>query len=330
MRCLVTGATGALGPRIVQALHEAEYSIRTLSLSEPQVGLFPDSIEVCIGDVTDPMTVQSAVQGVGAVIHLAAILHIVNPPNSLRGKFERINVGGTANVVEAAVQGGVRRLVLFSTIAVYGSSTGQILTEETPPKPDTFYAQTKLAGERIVLAAKRQDGQAMGTVLRMGAVYGSRIKGNYLRLVQSLARGRFVPIGDGRNRRTVIHDRDAAAAAVLAVSHPAAAGKVFNVSDGQFHTMNGIITAICEALGCNSPRIKLPVGPVRFVAGLIEDTAGLIGRQSPIGRTTIDKYTEDVAVDSRRIRAGLGFTPQFDLAAGWQEAVSEMRRIGVL
>jgi len=84
------------------------------------------------------------------------------------------------------------------TIAVYGQSDGRILTEDTPPDPETFYARTKLAAERIVLEAKGADGGQIGTVLRLGAVYGSRIKGNYQRLVQSLARGRFIPVGNGR------------------------------------------------------------------------------------------------------------------------------------
>jgi UDP-glucose 4-epimerase len=257
-------------------------------------------------------------------------LHILNPPSSLREQYECVNVGGTANVVEAAIQAGVERMVFFSTIAVYGYSSGQILTEATPPRPDTFYAHTKLAAEQIVLQAKRRDGQPLGTVLRLGAVYGARVKGNYRRLVQALARGRFIPIGHGRNRRTLIHDRDVARAAVLAVQHPGAAGQVYNVSDGQFHTLNDIIAAICTALGRPSPRIYIPLGPVRLAVGGLEDAARLVGRQSPVGRATLDKYLEDVAVDSRRIQVDLGFVPGFDLRSGWQDTIRAMRANGDL
>ena len=120
---------------------------------------------------------------------------------------------------------GARYPVFFSTIAVYGNSNGQILTEDTPAKPDTFYARTKLAAERVVLDAKRVDDQPLGTVLRFAAIYGSRIKGNYQRLVQALARRRFIPIGDGSNRRTLIYDRDVAKAALLVCSTQARQGK---------------------------------------------------------------------------------------------------------
>jgi UDP-glucose 4-epimerase len=267
---------------------------------------------------------------VDGVIHLAALLHIVNPLPALQEKYERINVGGTATVVEAARQAGVGRLVFFSTIAVYGASAGNVLAEDSPAHPDSFYAQTKLDAERIVLAAKREDGKLLGTVLRLGAVYGARIKGNYQRLLLALARSRFLPIGRGENRRTLVYDKDVARAALLALEHPAAAGKVFNVSDGEFHTLNDIISTMCRALGRKPPGLSLPIGPVRFAAGIVEDAARLTGFSPPIVRATIDKYTEDIAVDSRRIQKELGFKPLYDLAAGWKETVQEMHRAGAL
>jgi UDP-glucose 4-epimerase len=123
---------------------------------------------------------------------------------------------------------------------------------------------------------------------------------------------------------------DVARAALLAVQDPNAAGKVYNVSDGHFHTLKEIIAAICDALGRNPPRFSVPVGPARFMAGLMEDTLRLVGRKSPIGRDTIDKYTEDVAARSQRIQNELEFKPQHDLESGWQETVREMRNVGEL
>ena len=283
-----------------------------------------------MGDVTDPSVVKSTMAGVDIVIHLAALLHIADPSPELRKEYERINVGGTATVVEAAVEADVKRLLFFSTIAVYGNSNGRILNEDTPVKPDTFYAETKLAAERIVLDAKRADGRPLGTVLRFGAIYGARVKGNYQRLVQALARRRFIPMGDGSNRRTLIYDRDVSVAALLAVQHPNAVGKIYNVSDGKFHTMREVITAICQALGRKPPRFSIPFGLAQLLTGLTEDTLQLIGLEPPIGRKTLDKYTEDIAVDSQLIQRELGFKPQFDLNTGWGDTVTEMRRMGCL
>jgi len=328
MNILVTGATGSVGPRIVSALIEAGCSVRTLSLDAPPTSAWPDSVDVRLGDVTDMATVQRAMQGVEAVVHMAALLHIVNPPLEMREKYERVNVGGTATVVEAAVKAGVKRVILASTIAVYGPSDGKILNEDSNTKPDTVYGQTKLAAEKIVLNARRADGQPLGTVLRFGAVYGSRIKSNYRRLLQTLAHGRFIAVGNGSNRRTLVYDKDLAQAVVLAIAHPAAAGQVFNVTDGRFHTLKEIIVAMSLALGRTPPRYSLPVKPVRWSAGLLEDAARVIGRQSPIARATIDKYTEDIAVSGEKISRLLGFNPQYNLASGWRETVEEMRQAG--
>lgn len=325
---LVTGASGAVGPRVVDALCSAGYQVRAFALDALSSGAFPNGVQTVIGDVTDKSAVQAAMQGVDVVIHLAALLHIVNPPPDLRAKYERINVGGTATVVAAAVQAGVKRIVLASTIAVYGPSNGQIINEDSIPHPDTFYARTKLAAEQIVLHAGSADGRLIGTALRFGAVYGARIKGNYQRLLQSLARGKFIPLGAGRNRRTLIYDKDLARAVVLAAQHPLAAGKIYNVTDGQFHTLHAIITAISAALGRRPPWFSIPVTPARLAAGMIEDALRLIGRRAPINRATIDKYTEDIAVEGKRIQKELGFVPQYGLEEGWREVLKTDDSLG--
>jgi nucleoside-diphosphate-sugar epimerase len=91
-----------------------------------------------------------------------------------------------------------------------------------------------------------------------------------------------------------------------------------------------IIVAICHSLARNPARLSVPVGPARFMAGLVEDAFRLVGRKSPISRDTIDKYTEDIAVDSQLIQRELGFKPQFDLESGWRETIQEMRKTRLL
>ncbi len=292
--------------------------------------VLPAEVEVLTGSVTDVPRVKEVMRGVDLVIHLAALLHATDVSVRRADEYQAVNVGGTAAIVEAATRSGVKRLVFFSTISVYGDSGNRVVTEDATPRPGSVYARTKLAAERIVLEAKRADGEPLGAVLRMAAVYGSRVKGNYRKLVQSLARKRFLPIGKGRNRRTLVYDRDAAGAAVLAAVHPAAAGRVYNVTDGRYHTMEEIIRAICSALGRKPPRVELPVGAVRMAAGLLEDAARRVHLRSPLVRATIDKYVEDLAVSGERVRAELGFVPEYDLARGWAETISEMRGAGEL
>jgi UDP-glucose 4-epimerase len=117
---------------------------------------------------------------------------------------------------------------------------------------------------------------------------------------------------------------------VLAASHPDAAGRLFNVSDGESHTLNEINHAICTALGRKLPRIRIPIRPARLAAGVLASVARLLGRRSPITRSTVDKYTENIVVDGSKIREELGFVSEYSLVAGWEDAIGEMRAMGKL
>lgn len=325
---LLTGATGEIGPYVAATLHSLGHKVRTLSLDPPPANIGSEGIEVKIGDVTNASAVQAAMQDVDAVIHMAALRQTMNPKGELEEKYKKVNVDGTATVVEAAIKANVRRLVFFSTIHVYGETSGRIVNELTTPQPDTLYGKTKLDAEQIVLSAKNSNGDPLGVVLRFAAVYGSRVKGNYRQLLMALAKNRFIPIGQGENRRTLIYVKDVANAAVLAMTHPDAAGQVFNVTDGKYHNMNEIISTMCDALGRARPRFSLPLRPIRFIAAIAEDSARLFNLQSPVSRVTIDKYTEDIAADGHRIQALLGFTPQYDLISGWRETIKEIKEMG--
>lgn len=327
---LVTGASGAVGPQIVTALLQAGYAARTLSRNPPAPGAQLGEVDTIVGDVTDPGMARKASRGVDTVLHLAALLHGRTGNAFERAAYQRVNVTGTATMMGAAVEAGARRFVLFSTVAVYGPNPGGVIDEGSPVTPDTPYAETKLAAERLVMDARDTAGRQFGVVLRLAAVYGAGLKGNYLRLVNALSRRRFVPLGAGGNRRTLVYDRDVASAALLAIEHPAAVGGIFNVTDGQFHTVAQITSAICGALGRQPPRLSVPVAPLRLCAGLADAVFRVAGRPPAGRRQMIDKYLEDVAVSGQKIQRDLGFSPQYDLQVGWREAVAEMQKRGAI
>jgi UDP-glucose 4-epimerase len=145
-----------------------------------------------------------------------------------------------------------------------------------------------------------------------------------------LAKRRFIPVGSGTNRRTLIYDKDVANAVLAVLTNPNAAGKVYNVTDGEIYQLSDIIRAICEALGRKPPRMRLPVAPLRTGADIVDKGARLLGLRSPGFRSGIDKYTEDMAVDGHRIQAEIGFRPKYDLLSGWKETIEEMRARGEL
>lgn len=326
---LVTGATGVLGPSVVAAFVADGWRVRTLSRRPPAPAVLPAGVEVVCGDITDQGMLDTALRDASVVIHMAALLH------DTRGavpdhEYERINVEGASTLVERARAAGVARVVLASTICVYGANRSECLTEHTLPVPDTPYAQTKFKAERIVLRARRADGAPLGSVLRLAAIYGPRIQGNYLRLLTALASGRFFWVGPGLNRRALLYDSDAARAFVLAATQPHAAGMLFNVSDGTSPTMREIVCAMSAALGRRTPWLRVPAGCARAVAAGMEGLGSLVGVNSPIHRGTVDKLLEDVVVDSSLIRRELAFRPSVTLAEGWHAVTRDLREQGKL
>jgi UDP-glucose 4-epimerase len=139
-----------------------------------------------------------------------------------------------------------------------------------------------------------------------------------------------MPIGPGKNRRTLIYDKDVARATLAVLTSPNSAGKIFNVTDGEVHSLNEIIQAICDALGRRVPRVHLPSPPLRVGAKILDKGAGLLGLSSTSFSSLLEKYTEDVAVKGVRIQNVTGFRPQYNIFSGWKETIEEMRARGDL
>jgi UDP-glucose 4-epimerase len=322
-RLLVTGATGAIGPAVLRASLAAGHEVRALIRGDAPSAA-PPGVEWCAGDLREPASLAAAVRQVDAVVHLAALLHITNPPPELQQEYERVNVDGTAHLLAAARAAGVPRVVLASTTAVYGDTRGQVADEGTAPRPDTWYASSKMRAEQLVLHDHPE-----GVVLRFSAVYGPRVKGNYRRLVLALARGRFVGVGPGTNRRSLVHEDDVGAAAVRAATHETTGSRLYNVADGTPHQVRDIIEAISRALGRPAPRLSVPAPLARTAARAVDAASAVLGKPAGFTRA-LDKYLEDSAVDATRIRTELGFEPRVTLERGWALTVAGMREAGDL
>lgn len=318
--CLVTGASGVIGPALVHSLLEKNYSVRVLVREQSDISKLPSSIEIHYGDIRNKAVLSKAVEGADLVFHLAAKLHVYNPHRSLEKKFWDVNVEATKQLIDQAEKHAVKRFVYFSTINVYGSGDGKIVFDEKSElAPESLYAKTKAAAEKFVLdAVLSENNKPMGTVLRLAAVYGPAMKGNYLQLLRGLKQGWFIPIGPGENRRTLIFLDDAVQGAILASLDPKAAGEIYNLTDGSIYPFQMIIEAMCKAVNRKKPEFYLPIGPVRFGVGLIEGVLNLFGIKTPWGRETLTAMLDDRAVSGEKIQQELNFKFEVDLRRGWE------------
>ncbi len=319
-KILVTGATGVAGPALVKKLLTKGYDVRIFSRHCPDHKGLPDEVERCQGNILDPEAVSRAMENADAVFHLAAKLHDTRG-TSPEQAYLRTNVEGTRLLINTARSAGVKRFIFFSTINVYGvCNSHNCFDENSPTTPNDAYSRSKLTAEGLVREAGSLAPDDFDVViLRLAAVYGKGMKGNYNLLIRYLKKGGFVMLGSGDNRRTLIFDEDLALASVLALEHPGAGGKTYNITDGSVHTFNEIVHAMCEAMGRKAFFIKIPETLIR--RGILKHKKKYPQPLRMFCRAA-EKQMESLGVSGQKIRTELGFAPEYTLKKGWRKVIS--------
>lgn len=297
VRVLVTGATGFVGAALVPALRARGHVVRAALRREPAAC---DADErVVVGDLAPGTDWRAAVDGVDAVVHLAARVHVMHDAAAdPLAEFRRVNVEGTVALARAAAAAGVRRFVFVSSIKVNGEGTapGTAYSERDPPAPRDPYGRSKAEAETALRAVSAETGIEV-VIVRPPLVYGPGVRANFLRLLAWAERGVPLPFGAVDNRRSLVYVGNLADALVACVEHPAAAGCVFLVSDGEDLSTGDLVRRIARALG-RQPRL-LPVP-----AGLLGGLARLAGRGAEA-----DRLLGSLRVDPSALRERLGWSP---------------------
>jgi len=321
-RALVTGATGMLGAYLVDTLQERGWRVRALVRSSSSVaGLRERGVEVAHGDLEDAGSLRDAARGCDVVLHAAAAIG----SDAEWDRFRRVNVQGTANVVEAARRAGAR-LVHVSSTAVYGGERyGTCPTDELAPLPELpaadAYGRSKQEAERIVLKACTA-GLIWGSVVRPPVMYGAGDRQFAPRVGPVLEHGVFPLIDGGLARLTLVHARNVAEGAVLAASVDAASGRVFLLADDYPTTVVDLVRGAEKGLQrrIRSPHVSLALGRTGFVVLAIALRA--VGR-SDLARHvagTLEMLTRDNPFSSQRARTELGWHPPVRPETGLPEA----------
>lgn len=285
---LVTGGAGFIGRHTVAVLRREGHAVRVLD--DLSHGDGPATLalgaQLLVGSITDADAVARAVDGVEAVIHLAAKVSVPESWSDPDG-FDRVNVGGFRIVLDAAAAAGVRRVVYASSCAVYGSLPGLPKRETDAVAPESPYAATKLADEAWASAWSR--GAGLDTVgLRYFNVFGpgQDPRGPYgaaiPRFVEAALEGRAVTLyGDGLQGRDFVSVRDVARANMMAALHPegAVAGRVFNVGRGEMLTLLDLLGVLERVLGRPVDRVHAAPrqGDVRLSCAAIDAFVDAVG-----------------------------------------------------
>ena len=319
---LVTGAGGFLGRHVSAAFAAAGDRVRG-AVRSPGAALAPGVEAALVPDLLDRAAVRAAVQGVDAVVHLAARVHVMRDTSAdPLAEFRRVNVEGTRVLLEEASAAGVRDFVLASSVKAVGEGGEAPYDERTPAAPQDPYGVSKLEAERLVLDAAPGDGMRR-VVLRLPLVYGPGVRANMLSLFRLVDRGLPLPLGAVRNRRSLAYTGNVAAAFRHVVACDAADGQAFFVSDGADVSTPELIRHVASALGRPARLVPVPQGAFR-AAGRAGD---LLARMLPFPLTTaaVHRLLGSLAVDSSGLARVTGFAPPFTMAQGMSDTAAWFR-----
>jgi UDP-glucose 4-epimerase len=273
VKALVTGGGGFIGSNLVRALLERGDDVRVLDnfSTGNRANLEGLDVEVVEGELRSYERVHNAVRGTEVVFHLGALGSV---PRSVQDPLtsSAVNVEGTLNVLLAARDEGVRRVVYSSSSSVYGPRRELPVGEELPPDPISPYGVAKLAAERYCVSFSRVYESFESVVVRYFNVFGPRQSpfSQYAAVVPLFVRAidtgnPIVVYGDGEQRRDFTYVSNAVDGTIKAAEAAEANGRIFNVAASSPVTVNAVAAAIGDVLGKPVEKTFAPprVGDIR-------------------------------------------------------------------
>jgi nucleoside-diphosphate-sugar epimerase len=298
---LVTGGSGYFGTVVAEQALARGDRVRIFDLNPPS--LTEGEVEYLAGDIRDLAAVRSACDGVDVVLHNVAQVPLARD----RELFDSVNVTGTANVLVAARDARVAKVVHTSSSAVFGVPESNPVTEDSPCRPVEAYGRAKLRAEQLC-----HEAVAAGldvTIVRPRTILGHGRLGIFAVLFDFVAEGAPVYVlGSGDNRYQLVHADDLADACLRAGDRQGPT--IYNVGAIEFGTMRETIQALVDHAGTGASVRSLPTTPARVAMSALA-TVGL----APFAPYHWLLYAESLFFDVTKARTELGWEPKHSNAS---------------
>jgi len=307
-KVLVTGASGFLGSHICEAAHEAGCQVHALVReSSNRQWLNHPWLHIHTADLFDTNALLKILSKVDTVIHNAG---------ALWGEYYRINTRGTESITKTAIKAGVKRFVYISSLAAGGPSSGPYPRDDNQPdEPISPYGHSKKKAEEYLQKIRNKMSVV---ILRYPMIYGPRDV-QALRLFKSFKIMINPSIGLRRRHISVVYVKDAARAAVRAVSAKIGSGSVYCVSDGCDYTFNKLFKIVGKVWGRKALRIPVPFDLIMFGAWVVND---VLKTNTAFNPEQIGMFRERFwLISPERAASELGWEPATDIYLAMSETI---------
>lgn len=288
MKLLFTGASGFLGQNI-KPLLENIYVVKTVGLTEADNFYTDLSKEI-----------PKLNENFDVVFHAAGKAHGI--PNSVAEEkvFFDVNFQGTVNLCKALEQSVLPKAFIFvSTVAVYGLEFGNNISEDYPLTGETPYALSKIQAENYLIEWCNKNNVKLG-IIRPSLIAGPNAPGNLGAMVNGIKTGKYLSIGGGTARKSVLMVQDIATLIPLLVEK----GGIYNVCDDVQPSFRELETIIAKQLDKNQPK-AIPY----FIAKAMALVGDLLGSKAPINSLKLKKITESLTFSNTKAKTELGWQP---------------------
>jgi nucleoside-diphosphate-sugar epimerase len=301
----ISGGAGFLGLHLARRLLADGVEVRTLDLAPLDDAGLEGSVEELRGDVRDPAAARRLVAGADVVVHAAAAL----PIQASRASIHSANVEGTATVLAAALERGVRRAVFVSSTAVYGVPERHPIHEDDPLVGVGAYGESKIEAEAVCRAFGARGLETV--IVRPKTFVGPERLGVFEILFDWVREGRRIyTLGPGTNRYQLLAVEDLVDAIVRCFDAPGSAGEALNVGATEFGTVREDLGALIDHAGSSSRLTPVPVRPAELALRTLE-----MLRLSPLAAWHYKTAHKDSFVSTEKARRLLGWTPRLSNAA---------------
>lgn len=310
MKITFIGGSGFVGTRLIEILKEDKvnnYQLHNIDLQQSH--FHPEVTE--IGDVRDQACMDEKLKGADCVVLLAAQHRDDVHPTSL---YYETNVGGMEKTLQAMEKNGVKRIVFYSSVAVYGLNK-ENPNETHPADPFNHYGKSKWQAEVVLQEWYKSHPDWNINIIRPTVIFGERNRGNVYNLLKQIASGKFLMVGKGNNKKSMAYVGNIVAFTKFLIENKTEGYNVYNYIDKPDFTMNELVGHVSKVLNKHIPTTHFPYWLGMMGGYAFDLLAKLTGKKLTVSSVRVKKFCATTQFDATKVKEA-GFKAPYTLGEG--------------